>query len=289
MVEFLSLKCTPCREAELVDSPAHNLWSHILFGLFKKKYSHNPYLSGVAAILHKTMGPIMPLQNAYDLAAECMAELQGHIRNGTFRTGPDPREMIMAYYCLCSMVRESGSSDNREHVLMVSVMANSLADKIGDSHTFTPLEQGICIFGKQTLKEYFPVPRKDTVASVKQNAADIVFKITSTNGVSISRDDAGALIDNLCANIPETDVCKGGEKVLAISALSSITAYSIDHNDIDGANAYAECFFAAMKNHVEGQMASFNEYQAGALRTVVGEHRSVVQELMEANRRSAES
>lgn len=136
--------------------------------------------------------------------------------------------------------------------------------------------------------ENFPAQSESDLVNIKRKASEIVFEIANANGASISRDEAAMLINNVCANIPNADACKGGEKVLAISALSNITAYSIDQDDIDGANVYAACFFAAMKKYVEGQMPSFNEYQSQALRMIVKEHSPVVQELMEANKRQAE-
>lgn len=260
--------------------------SYILFSLFKKKSPHDAYLQKVSAILDSTMGS--GVLNSYSLADECLRELQGHIARGTFRPGPNPRELVMAYYCLCTMVRESNAGDDKKMVLMISMMARALASRFEQQPTFTPLEKGICLFGEQTLNQYFPAQSKDDVANLKRKASAIVFEITNANGAPLSHDDAAKLIENVCANIPETDACKGGEKVLAISALSSITAYSIDQDDIDGANAYAACVFAAMKKYVEGQMASFSDYQTQALRTVMREFGSVVEELKEANSRSAE-
>lgn len=225
----------------------------------------------------------MPLQNAYNLAAECLGELQGHVSTGTFNPGPNPREAVMAYYCMCSMVRESGSSDDKQIVLKILIMARLLASKFEDQQTFTPLEKGICLFGEQTLNKYFPTQSKDDIASLKRKASDIVFEITNSNGAPIARNDAATLIENVSANIPENDVFKGGETVLAISALTSITAYSIDQEDIERANAYFSCVNAALKKYVEGQMASFTDYQAQAIRTVIRNYGPVVQELKEAN------
>ena len=229
----------------------------------------------------------MPLQNAYNLAAECLDELHGHIAKKVFRSGPNPREIMMAYYCLCSMVRESSSDDDKTMVFMISTMARVLASKLEDQQTFTPLEKGVCLFCEQTLKEYFPTQSKDDIANLKLKASDIVFEVTSANRVALSRHDAATLIDNVCANIPETDACKGGEKVLAIWALTNVTGYAIDQNDINGANAYFACVNAALKKYVEGQMESFSDYQAQSLRTIIREYGPIVQELKEANRRSA--
>ena len=260
-----------------------------MFGLFKKKNTQDPYLEKVAAILHTTMAPMMPLQNAYNLAEECLGELKVHISNGMFRPGANPRETVMAYYCLCSMVKESGSGDDKQMVFKISIMARVLASAFKDQQSFTPLEKGICLFGEQTLNESPPTQSKDDIANLKRKASDIVFEITRANGAQLSRTNAATLIDNVCANIPETDACKGGEKVLAISALTSITAYAIDQDDINGANAYFACVNAAMKKYVEGQMPSFSDYQGQALRTITREFGSVVQELKDANKRSIAS
>ncbi len=254
-----------------------------MFGLFQKKSTQDPYLAKVAAIIHTTMGPMIPLQNAYSLAAECLGELQEFISNGTFPPGPNPREVVMAYYCLCSMVRESGSSDDKQIVLKISIMASLLASEFQNQQTFTPLEKGICLFGEQTLNEDFPNQSKDDIAVLKRKAADIVYEITNSNGAPISHDDAAKLIKNVSANILETDVFKGGEKVLAISALTSITAYSIDQGEIERSNAYFNCVNAAIKKYVEGQMATFSDYQTKAINSVIRNYAPVVEELMQGD------
>lgn len=140
---------------------------------------------------------------------------------------------------------------------------------------------------KPESHEYLPAPSESDLVNIKRKASEIVFEIAKANGASISRDEAAILINNVCANIPNADACKGGDKVLAISALSNITAYSIDQDDIDDANVYAACFFAAMKECVEGQMPSFSDYQSQALRMIVKEHGVVIQELKAANKRQA--
>jgi hypothetical protein len=256
-----------------------------LFSIFKRKPSQDPYLKKVSAILHEYMKPMMPLQNAYGLAAECLGELKEHISNGVFQPGPAPREEVMAYYCMCSMVRESGSSNDKIVVFQILTMARLLAEKFEKKQNFTPLEKGICLFGEQSLSEYFPKQTKEDIESIKSKSSDIVFEIARSNGALLSCHEAAILINNVCANISETDVYKGGEKVLAISALTSITAYAIDQNDIDGANAYFDCVGAAMKKFVEGQMATFTDYQAQSLRSIIRNYESVVQELKEANKR----
>jgi hypothetical protein len=73
----------------------------MIFNLFRKKAAKDPYLEKVASILHSTLRPMMPIQNAYDLAAECLGELKSNISKGMFRDGANPREAVMAYYSLC--------------------------------------------------------------------------------------------------------------------------------------------------------------------------------------------
>jgi hypothetical protein len=162
-------------------------------------------------------------------------------------------------------------------------MASLLASEFQNQQTFTPLEKGICLFGEQTLNEDFPNQSKDDIAVLKRKAADIVYEITNSNGAPISHDDAAKLIKNVSANILETDVFKGGEKVLAISALTSITAYSIDQGEIERSNAYFNCVNAAIKKYVEGQMATFSDYQTKAINSVIRNYAPVVEELMQGD------
>jgi len=259
-----------------------------LFGLFKKKSSQDRYLDDVAESLHKTLAPILPRQNAVNLAAECFSDLQQQIAHGMFRQGPNPREVLMAYYCLCNMVRESGSGGDKLMVLRISTMAQVLANKFNEQHELTALEKGIFLYGKETLKEYLPNQSKSDLEDLKRKASNIVFEFASANGASLSSDQAATLINNVCANISETDICRGGEKILAISALTSMTAYSIDQGDIDEANTYFASVNAALKNYRGEQEKSFNDYQSNALRTIILEYGSVVQELKDANNRAAE-
>ena len=50
-----------------------------MFGFFKKKMEKDPYLEKVASILHQTIGTTLPLENAYNLAEECLHELKNNI------------------------------------------------------------------------------------------------------------------------------------------------------------------------------------------------------------------
>ena len=62
---------------------------------FKKK--KDPYLENVGAILHQVLKPALPLENAYNLAEECLGDLKNDISSGAFQDGANPDEKIMAY------------------------------------------------------------------------------------------------------------------------------------------------------------------------------------------------
>lgn len=254
-----------------------------MFGIFNRKSAKDPYLERVAASLHKTLGPVFPSQNAYDLAAECLDELKANIVKGMFRPGPNPREAVMAYYCLCSMVRESGPADNREMVLKTSIMAQILEKQLEDRSSFTPLEQGICLFGEKALSETFPTHTDEQIAQLKSRAAEIIVHFAGEQGESVSGNDMRQLVENVASNIGDREIYKGGDKLLALSALASITANSIDNGDIRMANVYSQCFFATVDRYVKGKMESFDDYQNGAIKTIMRGYSDVVQELMKAN------
>lgn len=258
----------------------------MLFNIFKKKTGKDQYLEKVAFILHSTVGPTMPIENAYNLAAECLGELRGNILNGMFHDGPNPREALMVYYSLCSMVRDSRLDDDRETVLMISIMAQVLTNQFKDGSNFTPLEKGICLFGKKTLLEGFPKHTKEEIVKIKIGAAEMIFNLMCEQGASIHRDNIMRLVDNVSANVGERDTYKSGDKVLAISVLTNVTAYSIDQGDIQMANIYFNCVTSAFNKYFKGQMESFNDYQAGAVRVIMREYSSVVKELVKANNKS---
>lgn len=259
----------------------------MLSKLFKKKAGKDQYLEKVASILHSSIGSMMTIESAYSLAAECLGELKGNISKGMFFDGANPREAVMAYYSLCSMVRESSLNDDKVTVLMVSIMAGVLADEFKDKSNLTPLEKGICLFGEQALAEGLPKHTDKDVTQIQLGAVEIIFRLVSEQGALVSREELRKLVENVSANIGDRDVCKAGDKLLAISALSSITGYSIDQGDIQLANIYANCVGAAFNQFVNGKKESFNDYQNGALRTVMRGHIPVVEELMQCNARAA--
>ena len=108
-----------------------------MFGFLKKK---DPYLKNVGAILHKSLGKMMPLENAYGLAEECLAQLRINITKGAFQNGPNPDEKMMAYYCklgdviklLSELIINCDSSRDKKENLIGSVVISSfeLNDKI---------------------------------------------------------------------------------------------------------------------------------------------------------------
>ena len=233
------------------------------------------------------MGPVLPSSNAYDLASECLEELKANIARGNFRPGANPREAVMAYYCLCTMVREAGPSDNREMVLKTSIMAQVLAKDLGDRATFTQLEQGILLFGESALSETFPKHTAEQVTEVKLQAAKIVVQVIEEQGESVAASDMRQLVENVAANIGDREVGKAGPQVLALSSLSSITANCIDNGDLRMANVYAQSFFSFVNKHVKDNMNSFDDYQGGAIRTIMRDFSDVVKELMAANGKQA--
>ena len=96
-----------------------------MFDFFKKKNGNDQYLGRVAAILRENIGPTF---DAYGLAEECLNELRGNISSGMFHDGPNPKENVMTYYTICSMISETSSADDRATVLNLSVMASILKD-----------------------------------------------------------------------------------------------------------------------------------------------------------------
>lgn len=120
-------------------------------------------------------------------------------------------------------------------------------------------------------------------SKIKLGAAEILVNLVLEQGASVSRDDMRQLVENVSANIGDREIDKAGEKVLALSALTSVTAYSIDQGDIHMANVYFKCVNVALDRYVKGQMESFDGYQTGAIRTIMQGYSSVVKELVEAN------
>lgn len=254
----------------------------MLFDLFKKKPDNDPYLERVASILHLTLAPMLPPTQAYSLAAECLTDLEGMIDKGVFIDGPKPRESVMAYFSLCTMVHEARSSDDGETVFKIAILARVQGEKLKDQSGFTPLEKGICQFGAKVLAEDSSVHGAEDVSSVKIGAVSVILKLLEEQGASVSRDDIRQLVENVSALVVEREIVKVGDKVLAISSLTNVTGYSIDQGDLAMANVYFRCVMAAINRHVKGQ-PGLSEHQMGAVRTIMASYKPVVQELQAAN------
>lgn len=255
----------------------------MLFDLFKKKPSNDPYLERVASILHSTLAPILPLLQAYSLAAECLSDLKGLISKGVFLDGPNPREPVMAYFSLCTMVHEARSSDDGEMVFKVAFLARVQGDKLKDQSRFTSLEKGICQFGAKVLAEAGPAPSAEVVSKTKMGAVSVIVELLQEQGAVVSHDDIKQLVENVSALVVEREIAKVGDKVLAISSLTNVTGYSIDQGDLAMANVYFRCVMVAMEKYVKGQQGTFSEHQMGAIRSIMSSYKPVVQELQAAN------
>lgn len=123
---------------------------------------------------------------------------------------------------------------------------------------------------------------EDNIARVKEGAAEFIARLAREQGAAVSQDDMLSLVENLSANIGERDIGLAGDKVLAMAALTSITAYSIDQGDIGMANTYFACVMAGF-DHVKGEWDALSPYQSNALQTIIREFSSVKDELAVAN------
>jgi len=148
-----------------------------MFGFFKKKSGKDQYLIRVAAILHENIGQTLPMENAYNLAEECLNELRIHISSGMFHDGPDPKENIMAFYSMCSMISETSSADDKTTVLKLSVMAGVLKSKLGSFEKMTSLEKGIFQFGEQVLAGGLSAPSGNDIDKIKSDAVQVIMGI----------------------------------------------------------------------------------------------------------------
>jgi len=251
-----------------------------MLGFFKKKMKKDPYLERVASILHQTIGTTLPLENAYNLAEECLHELRNNISKGMFQDGANPRENIMAYYSLCSMVNESSASDDKMDVLKISIMAQLLKEKLGEFESMSSLEKGIWQFGEQALLESYGTHTKGDIEKIRADAVQIIMDLMREQEVTASQQDVAKIVKNVSSNIGDKEVSKVGEKVLAVSVLSNATGYYIDQGENDLAHSYFMCTGAAIRMHFEGQMDSYSEHQSNALNMIMQDYHSLGEELM---------
>lgn len=251
-----------------------------MFGFFKKKGGKDQYLLKVAEILHENLGPTLPLENAYNLAGECLNELRGHISSGMFHDGPDPKESIMAFYSMCSMISETSSADDKMTILKLSFMAGVLKGKLGSFEKMTSLEKGIYQFGEQVLAGGLSAPSKEDIDETKSAAIQIIMGLMKEQEASVTESDVKTIVENVSANVGDREVSKVGAKVLAVSVLSNATGYFIDRGENDVAHSYFMCIGAAIRKYFEGHLDSFSDYQKSALRAIMQDYKSLGEELM---------
>lgn len=120
---------------------------------------------------------------------------------------------------------------------------------------------------------------------VKAAAAEFVTRVVREQGAPVSQEDMRRLVENVSVNIGDTHVCLAGPIVLGMSALTSITANSIDLGNVEMANVYFRCVIAAFDKHVKAQIEYFTDYQKSAIQTIIREFSSVKDELANANLR----
>lgn len=251
-----------------------------MFGFFKKKSGKEQYLIRVAAILHENIGPTLPLENAYNLAEECLNELRSHISSGMFHDGPDPKENIMAFYSMCSMISETSSADDKTTVLKLSVMAGVLKSKLGPFEKMTSLEKGIFQFGEQVLDGGLSAPSGNDIDKIKSDAVQVIMGLMKEQEVLVPESDVKTIVNNVSANVGDREVSKVGAHVLAVSVLSNATGYFIDQGENDVAYNYFMCIGAAIRKYFEGHLDSYSDYQRSALQAIMQDYRSLGEELM---------
>lgn len=251
-----------------------------MFGFFKKKGGKNQYLNRVAAILHENIGPTLPAENAYNLAEECLNELRSHISSGMFHDGPDPKEDIMAFYSMCSMISETSSADDKTTVLKLSVMAGVLKEKLGPFEKMTSLEKGIFQFGEQVLAGGLSAPSSNGIDKIKSDAVQVIMGLMKEQEALVSESDVKTIVNNVSANVGDREVSKVGAQILAVSVLSNATGYFIDQGENDIAYSYFMCIGAAIRRYFEGRLDSYSDYQKSALQAIMQDYRSLGEELM---------
>jgi hypothetical protein len=250
-----------------------------MFGIVKKKGGKDQYLLKVAEILHKNIGPILPLENAYNLAEECLDELREHISRGMFHDGPDPEQNIMAYYSMCSMISETSSADDKMNTLKLSIMAGVLKDKLGPFEKMTSLEKGIFQFGEQVLDGGLSAPSEQEIGETKSAAIQIIMGLMNEQEALVPESEVKKIVENVSANVGDREVSKVGAKVLAVSVLSNATGYFIDQGEHDVAYSYFMCIGAAIRKYFEGHLDSFSDYQISALQAIMQDYKSLGEEL----------
>lgn len=226
------------------------------------------------------LGPTLPAENAYNLAEECLNELRSHISSGMFHDGPDPKEDIMAFYSMCSMISETSSADDKTTVLILWVMAEVLKEKLGPFEKMTSLEKGIFQFGEQVLAGGLSAPSSNDIDKIKSDAVQVIMGLMKEQEALVSESDVKTIVNNVSANVGDREVSKVGAQILAVSVLSNATGYFIDHGENDIAYSYFMCIGAAIRRYFEGRLDSYSDYQKSALQAIMQDYRSLGEELM---------
>lgn len=226
------------------------------------------------------LGPTLPAENAYNLAEECLNELRSHISSGMFHDGPDPKEDIMAFYSMCSMISETSSADDKTTVLILWVMAEVLKEKLGPFEKMTSLEKGIFQFGEQVLAGGLSAPSSNDIDKIKSDAVQVIMGLMKEQEALVSESDVKTIVNNVSANVGDREVSKVGAQILAVSVLSNATGYFIDQGENDIAYSYFMCIGAAIRRCFEGRLDSYSDYQKSALQAIMQDYRSLGEELM---------
>ncbi|GAA4106294.1 hypothetical protein [Zhongshania borealis] len=248
-----------------------------MLGFLKMKRRKDEYLRRVVPILQKNIGPGF---NAYSLAEECLGELRGNISSGMFHDGPNPKENIMAFYSICSMISETSSADDRATILKLSVMAGVLKEKLGPFENMTSLEKGIFHYGEQVLAGGIGAPSESSIEKLKSYSVQVIMDLMKDQDADVLEHDVKQIVDNVSTNVGDREVLKVGSQILAVSVLSNATGYYIDQGESNIAHSYFKCVSAAINKYFDGQMESYNDYQKNALRVIINSHRSLGKELM---------
>lgn len=122
---------------------------------------------------------------------------------------------------------------------------------------------------------------------IKLSASQFLWELVQsqgTEGEGLSFEDMCQLVDNVSANIGDTDVEKAGPTVLALSCLTSVTANAIDEGEIAMAYMYFACVNLALKNCIKPNLQSLDAYQKAAIQTILKEYQPVLQELKAAEK-----
>lgn len=236
------------------------------------------YLIRVAGMLEEALGEILPSDSAYELASECLAELREKISQGMFYDGANPREKLMVYYSLCSMLDESGK-DDRQNLMRVTIAANILKDEVEHEKALSYLEKGVVEFGRQALSSVLDPCSSYDIESVKSNVVNIIMGLMVKYGGEVVEHDVVKIVDNVTARVGENEAAKVGEEILALSVMSNATGYYIDQKDFKTARAYFKCVEGGISLYVKGRGDAFNEHQHGALRMVIQGFNELSEEL----------